>query len=413
MQIYNSAPFIDHSTIRHTASRGVYISGGSPKLSYNTIISNTASGAKNGGGVLISRGSATLTRNNISGNLAGGKWGGGVAIEVPDTFTLTHNIIIGNSATNGGGGIYLHHTGDGAVTISDNIVVGNSVAASSGYGGGGVFVDLVYSAPVTLIRNVIAENSAAVENAGGILIKAGAGSNANATVEYNSLVRNTAENDAAGHWEYVEGSFSNNTLVDNVVTGSDNQLQAVYIKGYPLFNDNNIFRNNGYALNNGNQVGDPSLDATDNWWGSTNEAAIQTLIYDGNDSVSRSVVDYSPYRATHNTEAPISPPINVFMDEARTKLIWSPNAESDLDGYIVYWDTDSGYPYANSAKLANVNHYDITGLPPGTYFAVTAYDTDATVVESFDNQTNGNESWYSQEAEVRWWVYLPLVLNGF
>jgi hypothetical protein len=312
LQIYNSAPFVDHTTIRSNASRGVYISGGSPKLSYNTIISNTASGAKNGGGVLISHAVATLTRNNISGNSAGGNWGGGVSIDVPDTVMLTHNTVIGNSATNGGGGIYLHHTGDGAVTISDNIVVGNSVTASSGYGGGGVFADLYYSAQVTLTRNVIAENSTPVENAGGIFIKAGFGSNANATVENNSLVRNTAENDAAGRWEYVEGSFGNNTLVDNVVTGSDNQLQAVYIKGYPLFNDNNIFRNNGYALNNGNQMTDPSFDATDNWWGSINETAIQTLIYDWNDNGSRSIVDYTPYRAVHNTAAPISPPINVL-----------------------------------------------------------------------------------------------------
>jgi hypothetical protein len=97
------------------------------------------------------------------------------------------------------------------------------------------------------------------------------------------------------------------------------------------------------------------------------------------------------------------------MDEARTRLIWSPNAESDLDGYIVYWDTDSGYPYAHSVKLGNVNHYDITGLTPGTYFAVTAYDIAA---NGLDDQTDGNESWYSREAEVRWWVYLPLVLNG-
>jgi len=408
LQIYDSVPFVDNSTIRRNASRGVYISGGLPKLSYNTIISNTASGNKHGGGVLISHGSATLAHNNISGNSAG-NCGGGVGISVPDTVTLTYNTIISNSAKYDGGGIYLHHTGDGAVTISDNIIVGNSTTSHQN-GGGGVFADLVYSAQVTLTHNVVAENST-VENGGGVFIKAGIGSSANATVEYNSLVRNTAENDAAGCWKNAGGIFDSNTLVDNVVTGSDNQLQAVYILGYPLFNDNNIFRNNGYALNNGNQMnGHPSLDATDSWWGSTNEAAIQTLIYDWNDNGSRTIVDYSPYRTAHNTAAPVSPPINVFMDEARTMLVWSPNAESDLDGYIVYWDTDSGYPYAHSAKVGNVNHYDLTGLTPGVtyYFAVTAYDIAA---NGLDDQTDGNESWYSREAAVRWWVYLPLVVS--
>ncbi|MEA3396558.1 MAG: right-handed parallel beta-helix repeat-containing protein [Chloroflexota bacterium] len=405
LQIYDSAPFVDHTTIRSNASRGVYISGGSPKLSYNTIISNTASGAKNGGGIRIYRGATTLTDNNIANNSAGVR-GGGVYISYPDTVMLTHNTVISNLATNDGGGIYID--GNGIATISDNIIVGNSTTASYANGGGGVCTDLSSSAQVTLTHNVIAENST-VENGGGIFIKAGS-SSANATVENNSLVRNTAENEAAGRWENAEGSFGNNTLVDNVAAGGD-PLETVYIVGHPLFNDNNIYRNNGYALNNGNLEGSLNLDATGNWWGTANDAAIQTLIRDWNDSSFWGLVDYSPYRAAHNTAAPISPPINVFMDEARTKLIWSPNAESDLDGYIVYWDTDSGYPYAyNSANLGNVNHYDLTGLPPGTYFAVTAYDTDA---NGLDDQTDGNESWYSREAEVRWWVYLPLVLNGF
>jgi hypothetical protein len=178
-----------------------------------------------------------------------------------------------------------------------------------------------------------------------------------------------------------------------------------------LFNANNIYRNNGYALNNGNLEGSPDLDATDNWWGTADDAAIQTLIRDWNDNIFWGLVDYFPYRAAHNTAAPVSPPINVFMDEARTMLVWSPNAESDLDGYKVHWDTDAGYPYAHSAKVGNVNHYDLAGLTPGVtyYFAVTAYDIAA---NGLDDQTDGNESWYSREAEVRWWVYLPLVVRN-
>ena len=91
-------------------------------------------------------------------------------------------------------------------------------------------------------------------------------------------------------------------------------------------------------------------------------------------------------------------------------LVWSPNAESDLDGYKVYWNTDSGYPYAHSVDVGNVTHYAPTGLTPGVgyYFAVTTCDTSA---DGLDDQTDGNESWYSREAAVRWWVYLPLVVS--
>lgn len=209
----------------------------------------------------------------------------------------------------------------------------------------------------------------------------------------------------------AQGSFSSNTLVDNEVTGSDNRLQAVYIKGYPSFNANNICRNTGYALDNGNLASSPDLDATGNWWGTADEAAIQALIYDGNDNSFWGLVDYFPYLTEHNTAAPISPPTNVFIDEETTKLVWAPNAESDLDGYKVHWDTDSGYPYAHSVDVGNVTRYTPTGLTPGVtyYFAVTAYDTDA---DGANDQTDGNESWYSWEAEVRWWVYLPLVVRN-
>ena len=94
LQIYDSAPFVDHTTIRSNASRGVYISGGSPKLSDNTIISNTASGNKNGGGVLISRGAVTLAHNNISGNSAGGQWGAGSNANA----TVEYNSLVRNTA---------------------------------------------------------------------------------------------------------------------------------------------------------------------------------------------------------------------------------------------------------------------------------------------------------------------------
>jgi hypothetical protein len=81
-------------------------------------------------------------------------------------------------------------------------------------------------------------------------------------------------------------------------------------------------------------------------------------------------------------------------EAASATLAWDPNAEADLLGYKVYYDTDSGAPYVGTqanegsspidvplASLADPNAPTITltGLPSCTlfYFAVTAYDSAA------------------------------------
>ncbi|MCI0620413.1 MAG: fibronectin type III domain-containing protein [Acidobacteria bacterium] len=70
---------------------------------------------------------------------------------------------------------------------------------------------------------------------------------------------------------------------------------------------------------------------------------------------------------------------------ADVSLSWSPNSESDLAGYKVYYGTSS-HNYSSSVNVSKVTSYTLTGLNAGTYyFAVTAYDT------------AGNESSFSNE----------------
>ena len=81
-------------------------------------------------------------------------------------------------------------------------------------------------------------------------------------------------------------------------------------------------------------------------------------------------------------------------------LEWDANTEPDVDGYKVYYDTDSGHPYhgteADEGKSGEIevdkNTTTITlhGLPDGQvyFFVVTAYDTE------------GLESDYSNEVET-------------
>jgi len=89
-------------------------------------------------------------------------------------------------------------------------------------------------------------------------------------------------------------------------------------------------------------------------------------------------------------------------------LAWDPNSESDLAGYTIYYDTDSGPPYRYSINVPlsspDFNRYSpeytVSGLADGTYyFVATAY------------KSGGLESGYSNEVSTTSTVNRPPVLN--
>ncbi|MGQ9707199.1 MAG: hypothetical protein ACUVWP_09460 [bacterium] len=63
----------------------------------------------------------------------------------------------------------------------------------------------------------------------------------------------------------------------------------------PIVNNNDIFDNNIYNLRN---ISRSNVDATSNWWGTTNKDKIALKIYDYYDDHNYGVVDYQPFRET-------------------------------------------------------------------------------------------------------------------
>jgi hypothetical protein len=154
------------------------------------------------------------------------------------------------------------------------------------------------------------------------------------------------------------------------------------------------------------------VNAENNWWKTTNSTEILDKIYDWFDDPTKGLVDFIPYLPSPDTNAPISPPTGLAATQGSTSstLNWSPNPEGDLAGYKVYYDTDSGFPYANVLDIGNVTSFTLTDLAPGAryYVAVTAYDTAA---DGTDDQTDGNESWYSVEAPAQLATPTPTPTN--
>jgi hypothetical protein len=228
------------------------------------------------------------------------------------------------------------------------------------------------------------------------------------TILSNSIIRNTGENSPAVN--YIAGdnkNISNNTIANNTATGTA-PTYTVYMGSFPLLNYNNIFANSAmYELWNNNMQGLKDLDAKNNWWGVSLQSEIEGRIYHFIDDSVKAIADYIPWDTATRTDAPLSPPsgLAVTVGTGQIVLTWTANPEPDVAGYKIYWDTDPGRPYANSADAGNVINYAISGLSAGTYyFTVTAYDADYnsandepdTIVN--ENQTNGNESWYAEES---------------
>jgi Purple acid Phosphatase, N-terminal domain/Fibronectin type III domain len=81
-------------------------------------------------------------------------------------------------------------------------------------------------------------------------------------------------------------------------------------------------------------------------------------------------------------------------------LTWTPNSESDLAGYNVYYRTSSGV-YGAPFNAGNQTTYTVTGLGIGTYyFAVTAYDA------------SGNKSGFSIEVSKTFADSMPPVISA-
>ena len=440
LRLDGAAPFITYTTIRNSATAGIrgFNNPGILKMTHNTVMDNSGVGISvtnsysgyteisysainnninstgypsDGGGIFVQGSGTVISNNTIRNNVA--LWDGAGLVAVSgSTATINNNFVEGNS-------IYIcqqcwdRHSvcvdGFNPSIISGNVIINNATGGIlSAHGGHGDILNNIISynngiglqvgwAERTITHNIISDNTTLMNASG---IHAGG----DPTITYNSILRNTATNNAAIFLNvgYDVGDFSSNTIMDNVNSEFDN-LRAVYIEyGSPTFNGNNIYRNNGYAVYNNNAQGSPTINAENNWWGTASSPAIQTLIYDWFDDSNKGIVDFSPYRTGINTAAPVSPPVGVALTPSLSLIgvSWTANPESDLAGYKVYWDADSRYPYANSADVGNVTSYNIPGLSAGTdyYIAVTAYDSST---DGVNDMTDGNESWFSLEKTAR------------
>jgi len=253
---YNSTGsnyFYYYSSEGHSVDlRGGYTAGCASRVvaPANTILdakgSSTVLFFQNGSGGNISVDGFTI-QNGISASSGGGIFARSHSDSgAPVDITITNNIITGNSAaaTCQGGGVYAMSYADssspgGSVTLTNNTVTGNTADYDGGGAYAGSFSTSGTGGTVTLTNNTITGNTTTHSNGhgGGVYATSYSGSAAAGTVSLtgNTITGNTGGGDGGGVGAWISGSsgggtitITSNTVTGNTTTHSNGHGGGVY-----------------------------------------------------------------------------------------------------------------------------------------------------------------------------------------
>jgi hypothetical protein len=308
------SPVITHNTISGEFS--VTSNAASPSdsilIAYNTI--------NNGIAVTSGAGSTTISYNTISGEVS----------------TNSESTVISHNTINGGVVVSGSSSAGGAATVTDNIITGAEigVACSPGLASDtavmisnnqitatNVGVNLSPSMTTSLYggRNnvTIIGNTISGCNTAGILVgedSVQAGHTAHGNIA--RIEKNTISNNHYGIKSLAQSSIEGNLITNNyygVWGGSLIQNNTITDNEYGILGGigtltyNNIHSNSEYSVHLGStDLGffqTSNLNATYNWWGTTDTFTIAESIYDYKEDFNLGKVNFEPFLTEPNPQA--------------------------------------------------------------------------------------------------------------
>jgi plastocyanin len=316
----------------------------------NTYIKNsTFSNNNNGVDLWINQrdfNNLNIIKNIFNGNNIGIDFGGGGYGPRVHSVLISENIVY-NSTSYGVNlgqvyGLGTDTSADYPLELTKNIIVNNA--------GGALFVGSSSSVKYKIDKNILTNNESDINS---ILFNHRSPAH---IISNNSII-------SKGKNIYIDGSSSyhpnNLNFTYNLFSNASNNeiIDIKYGSGH-VFNNNNLSNpsSTGYFLKN--QTAN-SIDAENNYWGTSAESEIQAAIYDYSDDFELGAVDYTPFSTAPNPTPPISSPSNVTKSVSGSDVVlnWSANGESDVAGYKLYYGTPTGYSYVTVVDLGNVTTY--------------------------------------------------------
>ncbi len=300
-----SSPIISSNTIEGNLAKmggaGIECEDhSSPIITENIIDRNTITETSyhgNGGGIsCYFESSPNIVDNTITGNFASsdGK-GGGVYCEYSSP-SITGNIITGNSAYSGGGVYYYH----GASPITGNTISKNR--------GGGIQCSY---APLAILENIITGNS-------GVALGC---SHSTLSITNNTITANLG---VAISCKWCSLTLSNNLIAGNFASP---EWGGIYCdqNSDAHINQNNLITNGKYEVKLGYDQ-DTDIDASNNWWGTTNTDSIDARIWDYYDDITLGKVLYSPIL----TSPALGEPDSVYSVVLKSDETYTSNLTTNL-----------------------------------------------------------------------------------
>ncbi len=191
----------------------------------------------------------------------------------------------------------------------------------------------------------------------------------------NSTIRN---NNTGIHLEPSTGPvIQTNTITNNnygIFAGCNSFTGCT-----PTINGNSFYNNTGfnvYVFSYGTNASSKTVNAQNNWWGTTDAATIEALIWHRNDSPTLALVNYDHFLDNPGGNPIGFPPGAPALSSAvpgngQVALQWT--TVNTATSYTVKYGTTPG-TYTTTVPLGTVTTHTVTGLTNGTtyYFVVTA-----------------------------------------
>lgn len=300
---------VTHSTFRHNVSSALKVEYSSGIVADNVVYDNS-----------------TLLETE-SGN------GSGINVFTNLTFRIENNLVYDNvsdGGRDGGGGIYAFAYDHGKISVVGNTVKNNTSDRKAG----GIFA---YDAVVK--DNKVLNNRSAVAGGGIFAIQAtvennivignisdeGGGIFSDESLIVKNLIRGNAAPKGSGIFHINGGAIEKNTIVDNKGPGAPSD-SVISLMGNPTVSHNNIIAEKGYALSCLSHSLSPDLDANENYWGTTDERAIEDKVCDWLENSEVGLVGWNSFSK--------EPVIDAFVVPDDALKVLAPFTETPKEGTL-------------------------------------------------------------------------------